>query len=281
MTEDSIQKQQPASNKFALSGPIDDLTFLFPKRAEARNSLRGVYFLLALQGEAFIQIDGKRYSFQPGTFLCLTPNHLLSLLSRTANFRFEYLSFEYDFLSDFPLLLKADISDKMGAIPFLRLHPAEYTLIASYFNFMLDRYPDSLHQMEIIKGLLFSFVIEISRIYSGQTIPIAVSRKNELTDGFFHLLHCYFKEERRASFYAGKLCITDKYLSRVIKEVTGNTFYFWVSDFILKEAKLLLKSTDKSITEISEELQFPNSSFFARFFRQHTGLSPMQFRKES
>lgn len=264
---------------FDLIGLSADLSFLFPEHKSSRNNRKGVYFIIVLQGEAFIEIDGKTYTLCKGILVCLTPGHLLLKLSHSNNFLCQYLLIEYDFLSDFPLLLKADISDKMGAIPCVLLEPKNYSLLTRYYELISDRYHDNHCQVEVIKGLLFSFILEVSRIYSGQEIDVALSRKHELTDGFFHLLHQYYKEERAASFYAGRLCITDKHLLRTIKEMTGNTFYFWVTDFIIKEAKLLLKSTDKSVTEISEELKLPNSSFFARFFKKHTGMSPLQFRK--
>lgn len=268
-----------SSGRFELSGPSDDLTFLFPEKKLVRNDRKGIYFIIGLQGEALIEIDGCTYTFRRSTFICLTPNHLLLLLSRSDDLRFEYLYFEYDFLSDLPLLLKADVSDKMGTMPFLLLDDSTFALLVQYYDFISSRLQDINGQIGIVKGLLFSLILEVSRIYSGRAVEVLLSRKKELTDGFFRLLHEHYKEERTAAFYAGLLCISDKYLLRVIKEVTGNTFYFWVSDFIVKEAKLQLKSTDKSVTEIAEELYFSNSSFFARFFRKQTGASPMQFRR--
>lgn len=267
-------------DKFDLSGPSGDLTFLFLENKPSRNNRNGVYFIIVLQGEAFIEIDGKTYILHKSTLLSLTPGHLLLELSHSQDFLCEYLVFEYDFLSDFPLLLKADVSDKIGALPCLLLEPKNFSLLVQYHELISNRYRDEHCQVGIIKGLLFSFILEVSHIYSGQNVDVALSRKHELVDGFFRLLHQYYKVERSASFYASQLCITDKHLSRIVKEVTGNTFYFWVSDFLIKEAKLLLKSTGKSVTEIAEELSLPNSSFFARFFKKHIGMSPLQFRKE-
>lgn len=267
-------------DKFEISGYTDDLTFLFPEGKPVRNPKHRVYLIIGLQGEAQIKIDSKRYVLQKNGLIYLTPNHLLSSLSRSNDFLFEYLSFDFDFLSDFPLLLKADISDQVGAMPFLQLDMHAFAVITKYYDFINDRYKNSTNRSEIVKGLLFSLIVEVSKMYSGQNICTVSSRKNELADAFFRLLHRYYKEERTALFYAGRLCISDKYLFRVIKQTTGSTFHYWVSDFVLREAKLLLKSTEKSVTEIAEYLNFPNSSFFARFFRKHTGMSPMQFKQQ-
>lgn len=61
--------------------------------------------------------------------------------------------------------------------------------------------------------------------------------------------------------------------------LTSYTVYFWIEEFTVKEAKLLLRSTGASVIEIADMLNFPNSSFFAKFFRRHTGFSPVEFRK--
>lgn len=267
-------------DKFNLSGPSGDLSFLFLENAPSRNDRQGVYFIIVLQGEAFIEIDGVTHILQKGALISLTPGHFFLKLSLSHDFLCEHLFFEYDFLSDFPLLLKADVSDKMGAHPCILPEAENFSLLVRYYELISNRYQDEDCQVEVIKGLLFSFILEVSRIYSGQEVEVALSRKHALTDGFFRLLHQYYKKERTASFYAGQLCITDKHLLRTVKEVTGHTFYFWVSDFLIKEAKLLLKSTEKSVTEITEELKLPNSSFFARFFKKHTGMSPLRFRRK-
>lgn len=82
-----------------------------------------------------------------------------------------------------------------------------------------------------------------------------------------------------AGFYAGRLCVTAKYLSKVLRRTTGHTACFWIGEFRIKEARQLLRSTQASVAEIAERLGFPDSSFFAKFFRRHTGCSPVEFRR--
>ena len=78
-------------------------------------------------------------------------------------------------------------------------------------------------------------------------------------------------------FYGDKLCISDKHLMRTVKEQTGYSVHYCIADFIIQEAKLMLKSSDKSVIEISNELGFPNSSSFARILRNPVNLSPLEF----
>ena len=89
----------------------------------------------------------------------------------------------------------------------------------------------------------------------------------------------YYKEERSLGFYAGKLCITPKYLSLISKDVSGRSAGEWIDQYVVLEAKTLLKSTRMSIQEIADVLNFANQSFFGKYFKHHTGISPKEYRK--
>lgn len=254
---------------------------LFPEDEGWRTPIGRVHFILIMQGGAMVHVDGHDLLLHEGSFVFLLPNMMVRGQTHTDDFRYEYLFFDFDFMADLPLLIKADISYKAIYAPQRNLEPRTASLIDRYFGFIGERHAQGPENTEIIKGLLFSLILEVNRLYAERYIPIKVSRLDELTDNFFRLLHLYYKEEHSAAFYADKLCVSDKHLMRTVKRKTGRTFHFWLSDFLLREAKQQLKSTDKSITEISDELHFPNSSFFARFFRKHEGMSPLQFRKSN
>lgn len=265
-------------NLFEITSPCSELSQLFPLGHAARNPQGRVCFIITLRGKALVEIDSKNYLLHESSFLFLTPGHLLLQLSCTEDFLFQYLWFDFDFLADFPLLLKTDISNRADHLPYLQMNEKDYRLMRRYYDFINDRYSDADCAVEVIKGVLFSFVLEVSRIYAGRTVSVEVSRQDELVDGFFGLLHKFCTQKRMAAFYADRLCISDKHLMRSIKKLTGQTFHYWMADFILREAKLMLRSTDMSVTEITDRLNFPNSSYFARFFRKYAGCSPVEFR---
>lgn len=266
------------SEQFHISYPANGFTLLFPEGETVRTSPKKLYFIVTLCGNAIIELDDIRYQLRQGSFLFLTPSHLICLLTSTEDFRVGFLSFEFEYLSDFPLLLKADLSTQAHSHPFLQLDETDFERVKKYFIFIAERCGEEGDHLLITKGLLFSFILEIILIYSGKNTEVETSRQNEITDRFFCLLHKYYKSEHSAAFYANTLCISDKHFMRTIKKITGHTFHFWICDFVLKEAQLLLKSTDKTVTEIAEDLHFPNSSFFARFFRRYMGMSPKEFR---
>ncbi len=269
-----------ATSLFHIIPATGDLSGLFPLDEARRTPVGYVHFVLVLQGEAWVEIDDHALRLGKGAFLFLLPHMLLRGLSCGEDFSYEYLRFGFDYLSDFPLLLKTEISDNAVNAPHRLLDAETFRLASRYFDFIRECHARHVPtHADATKGLLYSFIVEISRLYGSPSATDAASRPDELIDRFFSLLHTYYKEEHTAAFYADRLCVSDKHLMRTIKMRTNQTFHFWLSDFLMREAKLQLRSTGKSVSQIADELHFPNSSFFARFFRKHAGVSPLQFRK--
>ena len=218
---------------------------LFPLHKPRRNDHNGLTVIMITVGEGHLKINGKDYLAHPGTLLSLLPFHLVENHYLSDDFTCKCLSYSFDFMVDFPFVLKSGISERIGNKPYLSLTTEEYNHLDEFFIFITRQAArlDHPSREEIIKAL-----------------------------------HQHHKQERSPSFYADKLCMTPKYLSSILKQTTDCTLYHWITNFSLQEAKVLLKSSDMSIIQISEELNYPNSSFFARFFKKHTGMTPLQFR---
>lgn len=130
-----------------------------------------------------------------------------------------------------------------------------------------------------------------SLITNGQVLlrvnPLSVianpckSRAEVIYNRFMDLLSKHFREERNVTFYASQLCVTPKYLSAVVKEYSGKSPYRWIEEIVMDEICRLLRFSDESIKEIAYALNFPNASFFGKFVKKHTGLSPLQYRRSA
>lgn len=105
-----------------------------------------------------------------------------------------------------------------------------------------------------------------------------MTRQGRMSDQFLTLVQEHFRSERFLDFYATKLEITPKHLSRTIKKQTGYTAVEWIERFVILEAKVLLKSSNLNIQQIADELNFPSQSFFGKYFKKLTGMSPKEFR---
>ena len=98
---------------------------------------------------------------------------------------------------------------------------------------------------------------------------------------FLRTVQLHYKKERKVLFYADKLHLSAGYLSTVIKNISGKTAAEWIDDYVMLEAKTLLKSTNLTIQQISDNLNFPSQSFFGKYFKRQAGVSPKEYKKNS
>lgn len=104
------------------------------------------------------------------------------------------------------------------------------------------------------------------------------SNSQRITHQFLQLAQRHFKSERFLEFYADRMGITTKHLSRTLKKTTGITAGDWIERFVVLEAKMLLQTSPLNIQQISDELNFPSQSMFGKYFKKNTGLSPRDYR---
>ena len=106
----------------------------------------------------------------------------------------------------------------------------------------------------------------------------ARSRNDEYFSQFMNILGKHYTQERSVGFYAGQLNLTPKYLTTLIRKTSGRTAVEWIDDYVVLEAKNLLKYSTMSIQEIAYYLNFSNQSFFGKYFKSHTGMTPSAYR---
>lgn len=104
-------------------------------------------------------------------------------------------------------------------------------------------------------------------------------RSSEYFERLMTLLAENYREQRNVEFYADKMNISSKHLSRVIRSYTGKSVHQWIDEFVALEIKNLLKYSNLSIQQISFELNFPNPSFMGQYFKRITGLTPGEYKK--
>ena len=123
------------TNKFGICPSTGHLSVLFPEKEAERTPSNKIFLAIVLQGGAMIEIDGKNHLIYTGTLIYLYPNHLVRQISHTEDLLLEYLWFEFEFLSDFPLLLKALIASGRKALYSFRANKlALIGVIASSFS---------------------------------------------------------------------------------------------------------------------------------------------------
>ncbi len=107
---------------------------------------------------------------------------------------------------------------------------------------------------------------------------IAANRQMELYNKFVSSVKTNYMNHREVSFYASDICISPGHLARIVKNISGKTVSEWIRDYVILEAKVMLRLNTLAIYQISESLNFPNPSFFSKYFREKEGISPSQYR---
>ena len=155
-------------------------------------------------------------------------------------------------------------------------------LISSYFDFIWQVIQIEGFQNNLITTLTDALCQNIILIYKHQqpsASKISRSRKSVILKRFLCLVKQHSIMERSVAFYANKLCVSSCYLSIVIKQESGKSVMYWINRSLIYRAKIALEYSDKTITEISDELNFSTTSFFCKFFKNATGVTPTWYRR--
>lgn len=237
---------------------------------------------ICLKGNAIIQINYHEFSFREGDIFTYLPNQLFKVKEMADDFLMETLFLSADYLLQLPFPKDFDLLKKIAANPIQRVNDETVHNMLEFHSLIAKhhRREDNLYRESQIKALVFALLMELAILYSASIseIPVAVSRQELLTDDFFKLMLENYKQERSVAYYADKLCLTPKYLSMTVKKITGYPISDWINEAVVIEAKRMLKMTDLTALQISEELNFPNPSFFGKFFKQYTGMTPLQYK---
>ena len=132
--------------------------------------------------------------------------------------------------------------------------------------------------------MLSSVIYNLASVWSahmeekGAVSQGVTNRSRAMFEQFIKLVSEYHTMYRNVGFYADKLCLTPKYLSRLIKDASGRSAPDWIDAYVILEAKNLLKYSSMAIKEIVFKLNFPNQSVFYKFFKARTGMTPTEYR---
>ena len=183
----------------------------------------------------------------------------------------------------------SDIHELSSLILFSRSHPVfsltadESRNMVSYFRLIREKVDDADNHFrrDVARHLIAAMICElgsaIDRIYSGYDKK--QTRAEMIFTDFIRLVENNYKQERRVCWYGEQMCITPKYLSETVKQVSKRTPNDWIDSYVVAELRVQLKNTTKSVKEIARDMNFPNQSFLGKYFKEHVGMSPLSYRK--
>lgn len=155
--------------------------------------------------------------------------------------------------------------------------------IVSIYHLMRNKLLDNSFILQ--KKVLKHYINVISCYFSNwmndfdQRNPQSRKSHSSLIFGnFLNLVKENFYKQRKIEFYADKLCVTPKYLSQLVFKESKRYAGDWIRDYVILEAKALLKSHQYTVAQVCDELNFPNASFFVKYFKKHVGVTPKKYQ---
>jgi AraC-like DNA-binding protein len=254
-----------------------------------KNVFRSDFFSLlwVVSGTVDISVNLKLLHAKVGDLVVAAPNAPKQLQNVSEDCIIEGVTFTVDFLV--ALNLPQNHLDMMEFFasqfnPLWSLNDEERLLCSSLIASLQEKttkMPDHLFGKEILHNAFLIFLYEMAALSKKYAIlnEASYNRKEELMLNFMRMASLHYKQEKNLAFYAKRLYVSSKHLSETVKEISTKTAGEILDDLIILESKVLLSDIALSISDIAAQLNFSDRSFFGKFFKRHTGLSPRHYRQ--
>lgn len=238
----------------------------------------GIVILLCKADGGTICVDSKEYKLSKNNVIVLPENHVINNITPSLMLQSNAIAVSMDYILNMPSPIDTSIFSYSRYLSVIKIADDKFDDLQNYYRFIYKESKEySKYRLEIIRSIFFALILEIlaeyEKIFETKD-ELSDIKANNLSDRFFQLLATNYKNNRSVKFYADKLNLTPKYLSTAIKRVTGRPILDWIHEAILIDAKMLLRTTDMTIQEIADQLNFSSSSAFVQFFKKHTGKTP-------
>lgn len=262
---------------------FDDIREM-PQFTEAKR-LRCLLVALCTEGEAQYSVDTITHVVKKNDIIIISEGPVLDSLQLTADCKGICIALDPEFFKE----VVKGVHDFSSLILFAKNHPVahmgneEIHLLQLYLRACKQKIDERDHKFrkEVVQSMLTTMIYDISNaLFRIQYEPNKRQTRAEIIFAeFIDLVEKNYMTKRRVSWYGKQLCITPKYLSETIKAISRRTPNEWINKYVTMELRSQLKNTTKSIKEIAEEMCFPNQSFLGKYFKEHVGVSPSEYRR--
>lgn len=280
-TKSIIKRGSAIGDDLLLFDNFDDVPLpTEPKRTQC------LFVALCLNGQAQYSVDTKEHKVKAGDLIIISEgqvigNYMLSpdckgIAMMASDGFFQEAVKEVHELSQLFLFSHTH--------PVLHIQDEVVSRFCDHFQRIKAKIDDTGHHFrrEIVLSMLKTLIYELGNVmwHLQQNGASKHTRAETIFSQFIRLVELNFRTERRVGWYAEQLCITPKYLSETVKSVSKRTPNDWIDNFVTLEIRVLLKNSTKSIKEIATDLNFPTQSFLGKYFKEHVGMSPSQYRRQ-
>ena len=246
--------------------------------------------MLVISGEMNVSVDYRSYTLKKNTIMQLSMDNIIENITNSSDFKGYQILFSNELTTELMAQTFGIRRPKSRQLkrnyPIHKLTEDETKIILERIELIKKYMIDEMHfyRSAIIKNEVINLQYELDnsrrKKYGDGNEDRKILRNETLREQFRDLLLQKCKEHHDVSFYAGELCVTPDYLSRVVREYDGQSAMKWISNAVVTESKILLRQPNKSINEVAMELNFPDQSTFGKFFKRYMSISPVEFKKK-
>ena len=259
-----------------------DMTYGFGRLFQVSAPSPGCIFLLCMRGSCRVKIHLTHYDLKQGSLAIVFPGVFFQLLEQSKDCRFIFVGFSKKLIEGAKLFsYTVEYTPYILERPVIEMRKETYELFRDSIRLLIRRQKikEEMSGMQI--SLIYTqLLLSLGGVYKkrGDDDSPRYNRNQEIVKELLRIIVQYYKTERNESFYAEKLHLSPQHLSTTVKKVTGKTLTDILSSFIIRDAQAKLRSTDMTVQEIAYSLNFSDISFFGKYFKRYTGMSPKQYR---
>lgn len=240
--------------------------------------------LICRKGKARLQVNYKDWQLYDGAVITVFPNDVVKLRVEET-FQVEMLKYNPSLLREASLQLEQTVYSSLREDRCRQDTPVVTNIINGMFALLKIYFDQSectcISQLVLcqLKAFFIGFHEYLQRNPQYRPDEVKSYRVRELFNRFMMLLEKDYKISRDVNYYARQMNISSKYLTNIVSHVTGHTPKTIIDQYVILQLKMHLKRTTQSIKEMAWEFHFADVSFFCRYFKKHTGLTPQQIRE--
>ena len=236
---------------------------------------------IVLKGEACINLNLVDKHLHAGTIVYLGPGSIISPVSISPDFEI----YGFGVTTDVPLpfahgQLPQAFNGQVRDFQIL-VNETDFTTAQRVLDILWHVVHQKNYSQQVVASLIATQMHHYDNVFRQytQNQQNSLSREQTIFDRFIYLVNQYATHEHQIPFYASHMCLTERYLGTVIRQTSGTTAKEWIDRALVTRIKAELRHTDKTIAQIADEMNFPNPSFFSKYFKRLTGITPAEFRK--
>lgn len=245
------------------------------------------------EGNFKIDINLRSYEVSEGSLVIYTPGNIVRVTGVDSDglkqLSFTLVASSEMFITDVKVDFGKLYEDSLLALqnPCIKLNQEEREVLRGYYNLTETLLATQIDNVDkSVKYLGTSIFCLMGSLWKNRIDAVETEdrprtiRATYVYESFLKLVAEHHSRERNIAFYAGKLFLSSKYLSKLIKKVSGRSAAEWINGFVVLDAKNLLKYSDLSIKEIAYKMNFSSVPSFYKFFSKETGMTPLAYREQ-